>query len=312
MIATPGRLIDCLQGGHTNLRRVTYLVMDEADRMLDMGFEPDMRKIIGQTRPDRQTLLWSATWPRSVQRLAQDFQRDIVHIQVGSDGITVNKDITQRIMMTQGYGEKMDTLVNVLRRLETSGSSKALIFCGTKVGCDELVSTLMRQGFQCAAIHKNKEQPAREKALWNLKNKPRFLLIATDVAQRGLDIPHLPAVINFDFPENLEDYTHRIGRTGRAGNKGEAITFFTPAKDCGHAAGLIKILQEAGQTYPPGLDDCVRMQPPPSRGPWGGHKKSGGAGWGGKSGGGGKGGGGGWGGKGGKGGKGGGWRSSPY
>lgn len=286
IIATPGRLIDFLQGGQTNLRRVTYLVLDEADRMLDMGFEPDMRKIVGQIRPDRQTLLWSATWPKAVQRLASDFTKDIVKIMVGSDELTTNKDIKQLIIMTAGFGKKMDTLRNTLWRLDQQGACKVLVFCGTKAGCDSLCDELRQEGFECAAIHKNKEQPARERALSNLKNKRRFILVATDVAQRGLDIPHLPAVINFDFPENLEDYVHRIGRTGRAGNKGEAITFFSPQKDCGHAKGLIALLNKAGQPYPPQLEECTQMAPPPSRGPWGGNKKGGGGGGGGKGGGG--------------------------
>jgi len=283
IIATPGRLIDFLESGVTNLRRVTYLVMDEADRMLDMGFEPDVRKIVGQIRPDRQTLLWSATWPKAVQKLARDFQNDIIQIQVGTDELKANTDITQHIILCSGLTQKLENLILTLQRLEQEGSRKAIVFAGTKRSAEDLCTQLREHRYLCAAIHGDKEQPAREKALWNLKTKPRFILVATDVAQRGLDVPNLPAVINFDFPDCLEDYIHRIGRTGRAGNKGQAVSFFTPAKDCGHARGLISILQQAGQMVPPGLERCCHMTPP-ARPVYGGKKNKDGTGGGSKAG----------------------------
>merc|ERR1740123_2564689 len=265
LIATPGRLIDFLSTQTTNLQRVTYLVFDEADRMLDMGFEPDIRKIVGQIRPDRQTLMWSATWPRSVQKLARDFQRDIVQINVGSGELSANTDITQEVIICGGMGQKLDLLVEKLNELEQWGASKALVFSGTKRYTEDLCQHLRQHRFLCASIHGDKEQPARERALGQLKSQRRFVLVATDVAQRGLDIPNLPAVINFDFPTDLEDYVHRIGRTGRAGNKGHAISFFQPAKDCGHARGLINLLHKAGQRVPPGLERCTTMEPPAKR-----------------------------------------------
>merc|ERR1719162_2273091 len=138
LVATPGRLIDFIESGITNLKRVSYLVMDEADRMLDMGFEPDVRKIVGQVRPDRQTLLWSATWPKSIQKLARDFQKDIVHIQVGSNELSANTDITQKIVMTFGWQNKLEALKNTLWELEQQGIKKMLLFAGTKKGCEEL------------------------------------------------------------------------------------------------------------------------------------------------------------------------------
>jgi len=301
MVATPGRLIDFIETGVTNLKRVTYLVMDEADRMLDMGFEPDVRKIVGQCPPNRQTLLWSATWPTAIQRLARDFQNDIVHIQVGSTELSANDDITQKIIMTHGWQQKQEEIVRQLWDLDQQGIKKVLVFSSTKKGADELSNVIRQAGFLTGAIHGDKEQSQRETALSHLKSKPRFVLVATDVASRGLDIPKLPAVINFDFPDLLEDYVHRIGRTGRAGNKGLAITFFTAAKDCGHAAKLIDLLKKAGQQIPHGLERCTSMTPPEKdRSKWG--KNSGGGG----GGSGGRGGGGNWGGKGGSGGWGGG------
>jgi superfamily II DNA/RNA helicase len=131
VIATPGRLLDFMDSGVTNLRRVTYLVMDEADRMLDMGFEPDVRKIVSQIRPDRQTLLWSATWPRAVQNLARDFQRDIISIRVGSDELMANADIVQEIIIVSGYQQKLERLYERLQQMEQMGVTKMIIFCGT-------------------------------------------------------------------------------------------------------------------------------------------------------------------------------------
>jgi len=267
--------------------------MDEADRMLDMGFEPDVRKIVGQIRPDRQTLLWSATWPWSIQKLARDFLKDAVHIQVGSQELSANTDITQQIKITWGYSNKVEELKNTLWELDQQGINKVLVFGGTKKGCEELSNQIRQLGYKTGAIHGDKDQNQREKALANLKNMNKFVLVATDVASRGLDIPKLPAVLNFDLPEQLEDYVHRIGRTGRAGNKGLAISFFTPSKDCGHAKGLIDLLTKAKQEVPHGLTKALSMTPP-EKTHYG--KKSGGGGGGGKGKGGGK----------------GGWRSSPW
>jgi ATP-dependent RNA helicase DDX5/DBP2 len=217
----------------------------------------------------------------------------MVHIQVGSQELSANTDITQRIVMTHGWQAKQTEITNQLWELDKQGITKVLVFAGTKKGCEELSNNLRTQGFKTGAIHGDKEQHAREKALANLKQMNKFVLCATDVAARGLDIPLLPAVINFDMPEQLEDYVHRIGRTGRAGNKGLAISFFTPAKDCGHAKKLIDILRKANQTIPPELEKCTMMTPPEKdRSKWG--KKSGGGG-GGKGGKGGGKGGGGWG-----------------
>merc|ERR1719379_3113327 len=266
VIATPGRLLDFMDSGVTNLRRVTYLVMDEADRMLDMGFEPDVRKIVSQIRPDRQTLLWSATWPRSVQGLARDFLRDAVHVQVGSDEFTANKDITQQFVMAEGYHQKISALEKLLGDFTQQGIYKAIIFAGTKKGCEELKDNLYRMRYRAAAIHGDKEQHARERSLNDLKRSDRFILVATDVAARGLDVPDLPAVVNFDLPDQIDDYVHRIGRTGRAGKKGVAISMFSSMKDCGLARRLVELLRKANQAIPSGIEACVGMSAPPKKG----------------------------------------------
>jgi len=249
VIATPGRLLDFLESNTTNLRRVTYLVLDEADRMLDMGFEPQIRKIVDQIRPDRQTLLWSATWPKEVQTLARDFQVDPIQVVIGSTELTANKDVTQVIRIVQRF-EKERYLDHVLR--SSDPNAKVLIFTGTKRMADRLESSLGRQGLRAVAIHGDKRQQERDYVLRQFKTGAARIMVATDVASRGIHVDDIVLVVNFDFPQNIEDYVHRIGRTGRAGRKGTAITFFT-AQDGRKAKPLIKILQDAGQEVPPEL-----------------------------------------------------------
>eukprot|EP00755_Sulcionema_specki_P019006 Sspe_Gene.68315::Locus_40304_Transcript_1_1_Confidence_1.000_Length_1427::g.68315::m.68315/K12823/DDX5, DBP2; ATP-dependent RNA helicase DDX5/DBP2 len=226
VIATPGRLIDFLENRETNLRRVTYLVMDEADRMLDMGFEPQIRKIVGQIRPDRQTLMWSATWPKEVQGLARDFQRDWIQIQVGSLDLAANADVAQHLIFCDGY-EKQDRMVDLVKHLQNHHLMKMLVFTATKREAENLSRYLDRKGFRAMAIHGDKQQRERDYVLREFRHRREAILVATDVAARGLDIRDLPVVINYDFPATMEDYVHRIGRTGRAGDKGDAYTFFS-------------------------------------------------------------------------------------
>ncbi|KAJ9465085.1 ATP-dependent RNA helicase DBP2 [Diplonema papillatum] len=279
-VATPGRLIDFLNNRTTNLRRVTYLVMDEADRMLDMGFEPQIRKVVGQIRPDRQTLLWSATWPREVQSLARDFLRDWVQIQVGSQELSANKDVTQHIHMVNGFRQKYEEIYTLIRDYNKVGKGKVLIFTGTKKAADEVAQELYRNGgMRAMAIHGDKSQRDRERVLNDFRSKRSCVLVATDVAARGLDIRDLNVVINFDMPGNLEDYVHRIGRTGRAGDKGDAHTFFS-LNDARFASGLMRLLTKSGQPIPPQLQDVARNPPPPSgKGRKGGYGGKGGKGF---------------------------------
>lgn len=251
--STPGRMIDLLSQGKTNLRRVTYLVLDEADRMLDMGFEPQLRKIVSQIRPDRQTLMWSATWPKEIVSLAHDFLTDYIQVTVGSLELTANKKIEQIVEVMDDY-QKYNALVNHLREIYDGG--RIILFCETKRGADELSRNLRNSRYICKAIHGNKSQEERDYVLKEFKQGKTQILVATDVASRGLDIKDIRYVINFDMPKNVEDYIHRIGRTARAGSKGTAISFFT--SDNGRLASpLIRVLEEANQQVPAALRSLI-------------------------------------------------------
>jgi len=249
VVATPGRLIDHLESGMTNLRRVTYLVLDEADRMLDMGFEPQLRSIVSQIRPDRQTLMWSATWPKEVQSLARDFLKDPYQVTVGSLDLAANKDIKQEVMVCEDR-DKYGLLLRALKENNTGG--KVLVFVETKRGCDQLQRSLQMDGFSAVAIHGDKSQQDRDWTLRQFKEGRSNILVATDVAARGLDVKDIQMVANFDFPNNMEDYIHRVGRTGRAGAKGYALSFVTQ-KHARISRELAKILEESGNQVPAAL-----------------------------------------------------------
>jgi len=251
VIATPGRLIDHLEQGNTNLKRVTYLVMDEADRMLDMGFEPQLRKIASQIRPDRQVLMWSATWPREVQTLASDYLHKYYQVTVGSLDLAGNKDVTQVIDICTDQ-EKYSKLLKYLKE-NLSPKDRVLVFVETKKGCDMLTRSLRMDGFQARAMHGDKSQEERDWVLQQFKNCTSTLLVATDVAARGLDVDDIRMVVNFDFPNDMESYIHRIGRTGRAGKKGIAVSFFVSQKNSRIARELIGILNRTQQNVPPEL-----------------------------------------------------------
>nr|GAT60883.1 predicted protein [Mycena chlorophos] len=289
VIATPGRLIDMLETQKTNLRRVTYLVMDEADRMLDMGFEPQIRKIVSQIRPDRQTLMFSATWPKDVQRLASDFLKDMIQVNIGSMELTANHNITQIVEVCSDF-EKRGKLVKHLDQIGAE-NAKVLIFVGTKRVADDITKYLRTDGWPALAIHGDKEQRERDWVLGEFKASRSPILIATDVASRGLDVKDVGYVINYDFPNNCEDYIHRIGRTGRAGMKGTSYTYFT-TENAKSARELVGILKDAKATIPPQLEEMAMYS-----GGGGGRGRYGGGG--GRRGGGGGGGGGRWGGGGG-------------
>jgi len=276
VIATPGRLIDFLETHTTTLHRVTYLVLDEADRMLDMGFEPQIRKIVSQIRPDRQTLLWSATWPREVEKLARDLcKEDPVQISVGeTNKLTAAATITQKVEIVPHYAKPrklMDTFNKIY-----DDESRIIVFCETKRGCDDLCYELRGERFPALAIHGDKEQRERDYCLSQFKQGRCLILIATDVASRGLDVKGIKYVINYDMPGQMEDYIHRIGRTGRAGEKGCAISFFTQ-KDASKAAELVDILKRADQKVPMDLED-IAWNHGGSRGGGGGGRKGGGKG----------------------------------
>lgn len=249
IVATPGRLIDFLEAKDMKLDRVTYLVLDEADKMLDMGFEKDLQQISSQIRPNRQTLLFSATWPIKVQALAQKYCfLKPVEIKIGSSDLTVNTRITQHIKVIE-ESEKFSNLLSILSKIEPE--SKIIIFCGTKVGCDELYSQLELNNWQTVVIHGDKSQDERDSIVRQFKGKFKNILIATDVASRGLHINNINYIINYDFPNQIETYVHRIGRAGRAGATGIACSFsFVTKKSFMLAPDLVDILKRADQSIP--------------------------------------------------------------
>ncbi|KAH7400565.1 Phosphomethylpyrimidine kinase-domain-containing protein [Phaeosphaeria sp. MPI-PUGE-AT-0046c] len=242
-IATPGRLIDMLEAGKTNLRRITYLVLDEADRMLDMGFEPQIRKIIGQIRPDRQTCMWSATWPKEVRQLAADYQNDFIQVNIGSMDLSANHRIQQIV-------EHLETIMD-------DKNNKILIFTGTKRVADEITRFLRQDGWPALSIHGDKQQNERDWVLNEFKTGKSPIMVATDVASRGIDVRNITHVFNYDYPNNSEDYVHRIGRTGRAGANGTAITLFT-TENSKQARDLVQILTESKQQIDPRLHEMAR------------------------------------------------------
>ncbi|XP_035258797.1 probable ATP-dependent RNA helicase DDX5 isoform X1 [Anguilla anguilla] len=269
-IATPGRLIDFLEVGKTNLRRCTYLVLDEADRMLDMGFEPQIRKIVDQIRPDRQTLMWSATWPKEVRQLAEDFLKDYVQINVGALQLSANHNILQ-IVDVCNDGEKDDKLLRLLEEIMSEKENKTIIFVETKRRCDDLTRRMRRDGWPAMGIHGDKSQQERDWVLNEFKYGKAPILIATDVASRGLDVEDVKFVINYDYPNSSEDYIHRIGRTARSQKTGTAYTFFTPG-NMKQASDLISVLREANQAINPKLIQMVEDRGGRSRGGRGGYK----------------------------------------
>lgn len=220
LVATPGRLLDLMNQGYISLRHLEIFVLDEADRMLDMGFIHDVKKVIKELPTKRQTLFFSATMPDEIQSLAKMMLKDPAKVEVTPASSTVDK-IEQRIYFTN----KPDKRKLLLHLLESNGISNALVFTRTKHGADKVARYLDKAKIKSAAIHGNKSQNSRQNALKNFKNGNLNVLVATDIAARGIDIDELTHVFNFDLPNVPETYVHRIGRTGRAGNEGIAISF---------------------------------------------------------------------------------------
>ncbi|XP_044727241.1 probable ATP-dependent RNA helicase DDX43 [Chrysoperla carnea] len=256
VIATPGRLSDLTVAGHIDMKSVSYLVLDEADRMLDLGFEPQIRKILLDIRPNRQTVMTSATWPPGVRRLAQSYTQDPIQVCVGTLDLAAVHSVTQTIIHLEDNDDvKYNELMNFINSMEEDW--KVIVFCGKKSRVDHLSSELALQGIACATIHGDLEQCDREQSLADISAGRLQILIATDVASRGIDIADITHVLNFDFPRNVEEYVHRVGRTGRAGRTGESITFLTRS-DWSNAKELISILEEANQSVPQELHDMSR------------------------------------------------------
>lgn len=256
IVATPGRLIDLLaanSGRVTNLKRATYLVLDEADRMFDMGFEPQVMKIFNNVRPDRQTILFSATMPRIIDALTKKVLREPVEITVGGRSV-VAAEITQAVEIMD-ENKKFVRLLELLGELYADDDDvRALIFVERQEKADDLLRELLRRGYGCMSIHGGKDQEDRNSTISDFKKGVCPILIATSVAARGLDVKQLKLVINYDAPNHLEDYVHRAGRTGRAGNTGTAITFITEEQEnC--APGIAKALEQSGQPVPERLNE---------------------------------------------------------
>jgi ATP-dependent RNA helicase DDX5/DBP2 len=264
VIGTPGRLNDFREANQIQLNQVMYLVMDEADRMLDMGFEPQIRKIVnGGIRPDRQTLFYTATWPKAVRGLAYEFLRSPVQVEVGDiNSLNANKDITQYVHFIRSQADKGELMQRIFGSLEMS--SRVIIFTSTKRMADQLGQQLSRF-IGVAVIHGDKDQREREAVLGDFKSGRRPVMIATDVAARGIDVKDVKAVINYDFPSNIEDYVHRIGRTGRAGQKGISHTFMDGGgKDGKYARALADIMKKSGQKLPAELARAANIRLPPN------------------------------------------------
>ncbi|KAL7300748.1 hypothetical protein TKK_0006725 [Trichogramma kaykai] len=254
VVATPGRLIDLVKMKATNLTRVTFLVLDEADRMFDMGFEPQVRSICNHVRPDRQTLLFSATFKRRIEKLARDILTDPIRIVQGDVG-EANTDVTQNVLVFyNNLLGKWNWLNHNLVEYLSSGS--VLIFVTKKLNAEELANNLKLKEFDVLLLHGDMDQIERNKVITAFKRKEVNILVATDVAARGLDIPHIRTVINYDIARDIDTHTHRIGRTGRAGEKGTAYTLVTE-KDKEFAGHLVRNLEGANQEVPKSLMDLA-------------------------------------------------------
>jgi len=259
LVATPGRLQDLMEMRAVHLKSVRLLVLDEADRMLDMGFEPEIAKILTETPADRQTLLFTATWPKAVKKIAANYlKKDYAHVNVGeTEELSANSAVSQEFYKL-GDDEKDDKLWRILDAL--SDDAKMIVFANTKRRIEALAKTFRAKGYEPATLHGDKAQWERDRDLKSFASGECWLLFATDVCARGLDIRAVTHVVNFDMARDVESYVHRIGRTGRAGASGTSITFWNEAYDTECAPALAKIAREAGQEVPPFLEKAASKQ----------------------------------------------------
>ncbi|KAM6892904.1 putative ATP-dependent RNA helicase DDX4 [Lycodopsis pacificus] len=257
LCGTPGRLLDVIGRGKVGLTKLRYLVMDEADRMLDMGFEPDMRRLVGSpglpSKENRQTLMFSATYPEDIQRLAADFLKtDYLFLAVGVVGGACS-DVEQTFIQVTKFS-KREQLVDILK---TTGTERTMVFVETKRQADFIAALLCQEMVPTTSIHGDREQREREQALADFRFGKCPVLVATSVAARGLDIPDVQHVVNYDLPNNVDEYVHRIGRTGRCGNIGRAVSFYDPDTDCQLARSLVTVLSKAQQEVPSWLEESA-------------------------------------------------------
>ena len=228
LVATPGRLLDLINQGYVDIKAVEILILDEADRMLDMGFIHDLRKIVSHVPSKRQTLMFSATMPKEIRQLADQWLTDPIHVQVAPSAAPAEK-VEQSVYFVEPR-QKSRLLANFL---QTTPSTRTLIFSRTKHGADKIVRNLTREGIRAAAIHGNKSQNARQRVLAQFKSDAMPVLVATDIAARGLDVDDIAHVINYDMPQTVEGYVHRVGRTARVEAVGQAVSLVTPADEPG-------------------------------------------------------------------------------
>jgi ATP-dependent RNA helicase DDX3X len=277
--ATPGRLTDFINRGVVTMSEVYYLVLDEADRMLDMGFEPQIREIVQRTdmpsaSDGRMTLMFSATFPKEIQRLAQAFMRQYIWIGVGQVGGAV--DTVEQNFVTVHPREKQRQAIQLLK---DNPNDTTLIFVAMKRTAASLVDDLAYKGFNAVAIHGDMEQPEREASLSRFRSGKATFMVATDVCARGLDIPKVTHVINYDLPENIEDYVHRIGRTGRIGRNGYATSLYVTEGNWNNhkiLKSLMELFQKSGRDLPDVLQEQADIQGIRLGGKGGGRNKYGG------------------------------------
>ena len=253
LVATPGRLLDHIEAKNCVLNQVEYVVLDEADRMLDIGFLPDLQRILSYLPKTRQTLLFSATFSPEIKRLAESYLQDPILVEVARPNATAT-NVEQRFYSV----DTDDKRAAVMKIIKERALTQALVFVNSKLGCARLARSFERDGLRTNALHGDKSQDERLKALDAFKRGEVDVLVATDVAARGLDIADLPAVFNFDVPFNAEDYVHRIGRTGRAGASGLAVTLVSPS-DTRLVADIEKLIKKKIELEPIELDNA----PPP-------------------------------------------------
>ena len=225
VVGTPGRVLDHIRRGTLKLDKVRFLVLDEADEMLNMGFVEDVEEIMGHTGEDRRVLLFSATMPERIIRLSEAYMRNTEVLRVESQHLTA--DLTNQIYFEVREADKFDAMTRII---DIEPDFYGIVFCRTKIGVDEVATRLVAQGYSAEGLHGDVSQGQREKILRKFKKKLANILVATDVAARGIDINNLTHVINYSLPQDTESYVHRIGRTGRAGNTGTAVTFISPAE----------------------------------------------------------------------------------
>ncbi|KJA30059.1 hypothetical protein HYPSUDRAFT_1062771 [Hypholoma sublateritium FD-334 SS-4] len=258
IVCTPGRMIDLLtanSGRVTNLKRVTYVVLDEADRMFDMGFEPQVMKIVNNIRPDRQTVLFSATFPKQMDSLARKILRKPLEITVGGRSVVAPE--IEQIVEVRPEDTKFNRLLEILGQMYNEDPEcRTLVFVDRQEAADNLLRELMRKGYLCMSLHGGKDQVDRDSTIADFKAGVVPIVIATSVAARGLDVKQLKLVINYDCPNHMEDYVHRAGRTGRAGNKGTCVTFITPEQDR-YSVDIYRAVKASSVTVPKDLEELA-------------------------------------------------------